>query len=58
MVLDQPLAHLINAYAWLRAGGAALQAALGVARLWGANQTRLVPRASRGGRRPPTGRRC
>ncbi len=44
VVLDQPMAHLIRAYAWLRAGGAALQAAVGVARLWGANQTRLVPR--------------
>ncbi len=47
MVLDRPLAHLVNAYQWLRAGGAAFQAALGVARMWGANQTRLVPRLAR-----------
>lgn len=47
MVLDRPLAHLTTAYAWLRAGGAAVQAAVGVARLWSANQTRLVPRLTR-----------
>ena len=43
LVLDRPLAHLVNAYAWLRAGGKAFEAALGVARMWGANRTRLVP---------------
>lgn len=47
MVLDQPVAHLKNAYAWLRTGVQALQAARAVARLWGENRTRLVPRLSR-----------
>jgi len=47
IVLDRPLTHLANSYRWLRAGGARLRAVLNVARMWGANRTRVVPRLYR-----------
>lgn len=46
-VLDQPLAHFLDTYRWIRAGETPLRAALAAARMWGANQTRLVRRLER-----------
>jgi len=46
-VLDQPLAHALNTYQWLRLGETPLRSALGVIRMWKANRTQLVRRLDR-----------
>lgn len=47
MVLDQPLAHALNYYRWIRSRTTAWRALHTVARMWGVNRSRWVRRLER-----------
>jgi Cof subfamily protein (haloacid dehalogenase superfamily) len=47
MVLDQPLAHALNYYQWIRSRTTPVRALTTVARMWGANRSRWVARLER-----------